>query len=815
MLVGRKLYLLISLVSSWDLLIDGSVRIISKKGDINIAVFLSLCLNRRLNVDSLLMLEAIDSQINRNNLLLKRLLQRRTYGGITSGYVIYDTCGESENAIKDVFEIGLEHVNTLSRSNRSCCAAYPSRKDEILVLAKLQRDESSLLLNLLLVANKPYVALSRDNWHYHYDQSNKGNYRSHAQNFDVFKVYVKIIKEMKWKNYGLIYSNNSYGVTGYLRSLDIFKKEDFCFSAYYMFTSGTHNISNHAVMKTLKRDAYIDVVILWLTVEDSIHFFHLAKQFSIFNRTWLAGPVISYLPSSYFRSFEPFVIQGMIIVKRETVSNPKYLLRPRNVAKWGKITNTTTLQGLNKTHLESLAEQITPHTIDLLDDTVTTLMIFQQDILKHILKHYSKPNSYIINQIQRHSVNLRTTQLNLAEIQILQINKINRTIYFATVATVETSGVVVRISKIGKSVWAGYKDTAPVSNCHDICQAGFEPIYTNKKCCFICEKCEEQYYQPRHGKSNCLKCPSDTESNTNRTLCSPYTNKYITYNCKEAYVVLTLMAVGVIVTLMFCILFIRHKATPVVRSSIFSLSITQLITHLILFLVPLASIGQINDTSCIITLVMQGQLICFLLSIIFSKTMFLVGVFQSKTVLAHSTIVRSFQHVWLLVIQIIYGLIVTAALYYSPNGITPVKNKDTLVNELICENFTLMVSQFTFILLLTAVCMVQAFRARQLPSYYNDGDKILYASFGVILTLIIAALLHPSLKDINHKFLHFQLFNWLINVCVLIFMFALKVWIILFKPAKNNIHAFKEVLYNNTTEKINSKIIRRKNRQNR
>ncbi|XP_057310270.1 extracellular calcium-sensing receptor-like [Hydractinia symbiolongicarpus] len=803
-------YLLAAL--SFICLIKGNLRTISEKRDINLAIYLSLCLGKGLKIDSLMLLEGIDYKVNIINKEMNAFYHGRNDTMISMGYVIYDVCYGSKGTLKSALDSVLQHVNLPSKGNGTCCVSYPSRNDEVIIVANASEAVSSLMVNLLQASKKPYISLYQ---YKSYDQLYKNYYKLNSQDYEVLNTFLELIKFMKWTHVGLIFSNNPYGEAGYYRAIDVFNDAEICFSFSFFFSNGA-SLSDVDMIKRLKGNAYIDVVLLWLTA-DTISFLQLADRYFIYNRTWLASPAISNLPSSFFQTFEPLVVQGMIHVKKSrnkkinSFFNYFWKLEKTNVInKWRKYANANVLESGNGTYLKSLQKQIDQRTYVTLYNTLAAFDIFRFDLKIIIGTNVKEKTSYIIEEVQRKPIRFGfINNADTASIEILQIDYTTREVSFTYVVLVLTLWGRLRFSEFKKSVWAGYSERAPNSKCHGQCLAGHEPIYVNKRCCWICVKCADTTIKSKNGSETCQDCPHNTESNRKRTLCFTYKNKYIIYNTTIAYGVYSLVCLGAALSFVFLICFVKNRTTPLVRSSNTFLSITQLTIHFLLFLTPVSSIGYINNTSCIITMVLHGQLICLILAIVFAKTVFLVRVFQSKRVLIRSVVTKNVQYLWILSIQAVYGCLVILALYHSPHGILNMKNRKQLLNEVTCANHNLLICQFAYILFLTASCMVQAFRARNLPSYYNEGTKILYASSSVIFVLIMAALLHTSITDINKKVIQYQVLSWLINFCILFFMFSFKVWVLMFQPQRNNIRVFRRILYNNSKERVDMKMRKR------
>lgn len=92
-----------------------SVKIINKPGNISSSIFLPLCLEEKITLNSLMMLELINYEMNVANTALEGLKNKK----LIYGYDVYDTCYEDHDLIEAVLDVLLVQM-MLSRMKNVC-----------------------------------------------------------------------------------------------------------------------------------------------------------------------------------------------------------------------------------------------------------------------------------------------------------------------------------------------------------------------------------------------------------------------------------------------------------------------------------------------------------------------------------------------------------------------------------------------------------------------------------------------------------------------------------------------------------------------
>lgn len=167
--------------------------------------------------------------------------------------------------------------------------------------------------------------------------------------------------------------------------------------------------------------------------------------------------------------------------------------------------------------------------------------------------------------------------------------------------------------------------------------------------------------------------------------------------------------------------------------------------------------------------------------------MILVDIFHRKVFVHQSAMTMALHYTWIFIILIVYCFLVTVIIILSPNGLQSVQQKDQLQIELSCGNNMLLITQLVYIVLLNIFCMIQAFKARTLPSYFNEAKYILYSTFGNAVVFTMTTLLYGSIPEIATKTVLFHAAIFSFNICTLTLTFGPKLFIIICRPRKNSV----------------------------
>ncbi|XP_053737389.1 G-protein coupled receptor family C group 6 member A [Synchiropus splendidus] len=335
-----------------------------------------------------------------------------------------------------------------------------------------------------------------------------------------------------------------------------------------------------------------------------------------------------------------------------------------------------------------------------------------------------------------------------------------------------------------------------ISRCSNSCVPGeFKKTAEGQHtCCYECINCTENHYSNRTDMDQCLACQKTEWSEEGSSSCSPKTLLFFSWRDVFAIVLLTFSAVGLLLVLLVSVLFLRHRATPVVKASVGPLSQVILYALVVSFISTTLFVGRPNNLQCKVRHLLFGISFTLCVSCILVKTLKILLAFQFNPAL-QQLLHRLYKPY--VIISVCVGIqMVVCITWVTLKGPT----KDTVMGpETILEHcnegshwgFGFMLG---YIALLALVCFVCAFKGRKLPQQYNEAKFI---TFSMLLYLISWILFIPVYikTDSQYRPAVEMVVILISNYGVVACHFLPKCYIIIFRKEQNTTNAFRKNLY--------------------
>ena len=353
------------------------------------------------------------------------------------------------------------------------------------------------------------------------------------------------------------------------------------------------------------------------------------------------------------------------------------------------------------------------------------------------------------------------------------------------------------------------------SSCSEPCPEGKYPEYYQEKCCWTCTVCPENQVKNVSGKTNCTLCHPDEYPNLGNTKCLRPDRIYWSFVRKEKpaflLVVFFTSVFGVLTAIVFMLTFIHKKSTPIVRSANFRMSMLQMTTHLILFLVPFLFFGEDSKWKCYIRTYASGLLSFTIITLTLVKVNHLVAVFGSHHQLTQKDKMKMNMKELLIFLCALSSYVTMIFVMQSIYPLNLTEDKKTTSSsiqiEKHCDTLPFLVSDISLTLIILFLCAVQSFHGRNLPGKYNDANYIAFGMFSSTLVKIIAIPIGVGLRDSNNYTLLIWFATNISNFLLLTILYFYKIKIIIFNPSKNTTEVFRRTSFesirssdsNNTT----------------
>ena len=268
---------------------------------------------------------------------------------------------------------------------------------------------------------------------------------------------------------------------------------------------------------------------------------------------------------------------------------------------------------------------------------------------------------------------------------------------------------------------------------------------------------------------------------------------------------LVVAGIGVIMTLSTLAVFVKYSDTPVVKSSNRELSYAFLVSILIAFLAASVGINGPTSFTCVTNMLLNTMVFNFCISILFLKTSRLLYVFNSQAVLTSKTrwfYNRNYQFVALGILNLFPVVLITIFLIIKPPSvqatIVPFRYKILQCWVITTTEIVVNCIVYAYEFFLSVSVVYYAFRARKLPSNFNETK---YIAFNMYVQLTTCASIFAIFSSLRPRSLR-TILNCLVQLCracsFLLCIFAPKMFIIFRHPEKNTPDFVKAVVARNT-----------------
>ncbi|XP_077977726.1 metabotropic glutamate receptor 2-like [Glandiceps talaboti] len=292
----------------------------------------------------------------------------------------------------------------------------------------------------------------------------------------------------------------------------------------------------------------------------------------------------------------------------------------------------------------------------------------------------------------------------------------------------------------------------PTSICSQPCALGEITIPREHSCCWDCVPCRSNEITAMNA-SKCQECEAHMWPNIEQKKCNPIPPSYIKYGDPWAIVLSTLAALGLTFTSLTLAAFIHYNNQQLLKATSRELSCIMFVGIILSYVLVYSFIAKPKTITCYINRL--GFMMSFTLTYgpLLTKTNRIYRIFDAgKKSTKRPQFISPRSQVVISLIMGLFQLIISATwlIYIPPEAILVVpipKEKNVELSCNITENEV--IASLCYNVLLVLLCSYYAFKARKVPSNYNETRFI---SVSVYTTLVIWLAFIPTYFTTNRSY---------------------------------------------------------------
>lgn len=286
-------------------------------------------------------------------------------------------------------------------------------------------------------------------------------------------------------------------------------------------------------------------------------------------------------------------------------------------------------------------------------------------------------------------------------------------------------------------------------------------------------------------------------NNSAQSACIRLPTDFLKWDGFQSAIVLTLCSIFLLLTLFSFSVFVKFRETPIIKGSSKELLFVLLTMVALCFVLPVLYIGLPSEWLCILQPNYLGFVFTMCVTIMLIKTRRILGVFNAKLTAPESLRAEKkkneyIQIALLIGITLTEVIIVGTSTYFLRPKLTSDYTDDDLEIIHCGENWlTLHVIAISCSGILLLICTALGFKARKLPSNFNEARFISFTAFmKCLIWIAMVPVYFGTSGALRTLFICFSVI--FATSSILIFMIFPKLKIILFTPELNDAKAVRK-----------------------
>ncbi|EDO43965.1 predicted protein [Nematostella vectensis] len=550
---------------------------------------------------------------------------------VTIGYVIRDTCGSEQIAIKSAADFSF--TNSLMFESRYKQAVndcrpyvmdsnYTSLSPIMSVIGGEDSRVSKNVASVLQLNDIPQISygassaeLSNSQFSTFFRTVPSDNFQSHAM--------VDIIMHYEWSCVALIGTDDVYGRSGVNTFVEAGKASNLCIASMDLFPVHDYQEKIKEIIIKLKGMVHVDIIVLYSLSAQAVNIFDEALEQGMTGKTWIASDGWARSPLVRQSRYIP-IIQGTIGLEFRDVKHELLEDHLLNITSsthkglwwsqfWSELFNCSTghvksektCNGSERISRELYQNKLHGPLIAYVRDAVyasahalhTLLICNSTKSCKMKLSNLT--TEMVVTSLRSLSFQGLTGYLDFskgevqAQYDVLNIQLHGKELNAVNVGTWNVTSIYLNDNQIQ---WSNGK--IPRSTCGDVCQPGTFKSSTIQ-CIWACVPCSGDTITSIPGSIKCDKCKEGYIANANHTECVEVPPDYISPSHPWGIALMTLTVLCLTATMTVIGIFVYNHNTPIVTETGRLLNFALLFEILFSYIFNILLLQKPSDSTCV------------------------------------------------------------------------------------------------------------------------------------------------------------------------------------------------------------------------
>ncbi len=424
-------------------------------------------------------------------------------------------------------------------------------------------------------------------------------------------VMIDLLEHYNWKYVGLLYGLDSYGIHGSQQFSALAESAGICIAVNMAVSSLTSKSELSEMASSLQRHEKMTVFVIFTYNEVARIIFQMIKDYNIDRRfVFIASDALIYDESdTILQDYYDLLVDSIFIEFQNQASNFQahyegLMYDQERATPWYKKKLDEVVRHDNCTDL-NLCSIPQPHpiagpTIDAVhavafalnatihaDGTYVNGWALRQNLLNV---------SFIMNGNRSFEFDTNGDVNGRYELIMWQRGNDSK---FKRVHIGSWSATSRSRLNLEEMVWGN--QSVPISLCVEKCMPGYIQVPLEKKCCWVCQRCNDYaVVMKTDNDTKCKDCPNTHWPNANFTECLPIKPSYLEYRDVVFILSVAGSVLGIILTILAVCGFFVHADHPLIKASSPSLCFINLAGLIFLCLSVFLTLFQPTNVTCIV-----------------------------------------------------------------------------------------------------------------------------------------------------------------------------------------------------------------------